>query len=421
MSKSNTHQQSLADAVSETRPPMLERGSYIPWASRFRRYLNRKRENKKWLNKDEKRRGLKRSDLKHYEAEIEAMNLILISIPNDIYNYVDACKTAKSTWQRVERLMRRTVQNKVDSETRFNNEFDQFVVEPSEVLVSVYNLVDYDEDYQGDAVQNNSEDLLTSTMILLARDRVNIQSRNSRMMPEIQDVQMFKRKSLRVTMFRMMLETYKGLFEPRLQERLQMFNATIVVRKDLNFDNDEGPSYDSAFLSEFLRKEFELLVAAHSAMPRNYRIGVVKIEGPKNYYSWRFGIHVLRSSFKVKVPMNMYPCKIVEKVSFDCIDGKIWDKLETVVTKDGKTTVYPWKLKQLTKEEEEEEKERTKAFKEEEEKLRAERMIGYWKQVEYVVSDDDSGVSTARSMPLRDEEDPIEYGSDAGSTGSNMP
>ncbi|GJZ79937.1 hypothetical protein Tco_0644774 [Tanacetum coccineum] len=97
------------------------------------------------------------------------------------------------------------------------------------------------------------------------------------------------------------------------------------------------------------------------------------------------------------------------------------DKLETVVTKDGKTTVYPWKLKQLTKEEEEEEKERTKAFKEEEEKLRAERMIGYWKQVEYVVSDDDSGVSTARSMPLRDEEDPIEYGSDAGSTGSNMP
>ncbi|GJS50083.1 hypothetical protein Tco_0600204 [Tanacetum coccineum] len=50
--------------------------------------------------------------------------------------------------------------------------------------------------------------------------------------------------------------------------------------------------------------------------------------------------------------------------------------METVVTKDGKTTVYPWKLKQLTKEEEEEEKERTKAFKEEEEKLRAERMIG---------------------------------------------
>ncbi|GJU67018.1 hypothetical protein Tco_1253277 [Tanacetum coccineum] len=51
MSTSNVHQQSLDDVGSETRPPMLERGSYIPWTSRFRRYLNRKRENKKWLYK----------------------------------------------------------------------------------------------------------------------------------------------------------------------------------------------------------------------------------------------------------------------------------------------------------------------------------------------------------------------------------
>ncbi|GKD29578.1 hypothetical protein Tco_1240356 [Tanacetum coccineum] len=52
------------------------------------------------IQKEEDLRG---DDLKHYEAEIEAMNLILISIPNDIYNYVDACTTAKAMWQRVER------------------------------------------------------------------------------------------------------------------------------------------------------------------------------------------------------------------------------------------------------------------------------------------------------------------------------
>ncbi|GKF55918.1 hypothetical protein Tco_0166258, partial [Tanacetum coccineum] len=51
MSTSKTYQQSLADAGSETRPPMLERGSYKPWASRFKRFLNRKRENRKWLLK----------------------------------------------------------------------------------------------------------------------------------------------------------------------------------------------------------------------------------------------------------------------------------------------------------------------------------------------------------------------------------
>ncbi|GJX80655.1 hypothetical protein Tco_0328804 [Tanacetum coccineum] len=139
---------------------MLERGSYIPWASHFRRYLNRKRDNRKMLNKaiDEgpyefiiftpseteaprmqKEEDLRGDDLLHYEAEIKAMNLILISILNDIYNSVDACKIAKAMWQRVERLMRGTVQNIVDRETCFNNKFDQFVVELGEALVSVYN------------------------------------------------------------------------------------------------------------------------------------------------------------------------------------------------------------------------------------------------------------------------------------------
>ncbi|GKA12178.1 integrase, catalytic region, zinc finger, CCHC-type containing protein [Tanacetum coccineum] len=278
MSTSNVHQQSLADVGSETRPPMLERGSYIPRASHFRRYLNRKKETRKWLNKaiDEgpyefriftpseteaprlqKEEDLRGDDLKHYEADIEAMNLILISILNDIYD-------------------------SVDRETRFNNEFDQFVAEPGEALVLVYNrfaqlmndlernhiifpkvtintkflnclqpewlkyvtqarlakrltedsyddlfdyllqfkklvnasrakklekshdplalvahtgsssrtsspyyvthpfsVVDYDDDYQGDTVQNNFDDPLTSAMILLARDMVNIQSKNS--------------------------------------------------------------------------------------------------------------------------------------------------------------------------------------------------------------------------------------------------
>ncbi|GJV95216.1 hypothetical protein Tco_1546793 [Tanacetum coccineum] len=35
--------------------------------------------------------------------------------------------------------MRGTIQNQVDKETRFTNEFDQFIAEPGEALVSVYN------------------------------------------------------------------------------------------------------------------------------------------------------------------------------------------------------------------------------------------------------------------------------------------
>nr|GEV77494.1 hypothetical protein [Tanacetum cinerariifolium] len=41
-------------------------------------------------------------------------------------------------WKRVERLMRGTIQNKVDRETHFINKFDQFVAESGEALVSVY-------------------------------------------------------------------------------------------------------------------------------------------------------------------------------------------------------------------------------------------------------------------------------------------
>nr|GFA20604.1 hypothetical protein [Tanacetum cinerariifolium] len=159
MFSSKTYQQSIADAGSETRPPMLEKGSYIPWASRFRRYINRKRENQKWLNKalDEgpyqfqmfvpsdltvpklqTTEDLQRDALLHYDAEIELMNLILLSIPNDIYSSMDAT-SANDMGKRVERLMRGTIQNKVDRETRFTNEFDQFVAEQGEALVSVYN------------------------------------------------------------------------------------------------------------------------------------------------------------------------------------------------------------------------------------------------------------------------------------------
>ncbi|GJS98825.1 hypothetical protein Tco_0819995 [Tanacetum coccineum] len=82
---------------------------------------------------------LEGDDLLLHDAEMDVINMILLSIPNEIYNSVDACTSAKDMWKRVERLMRGTIQNKDDRETRFTNEFNQFVVEPGEALVSVYN------------------------------------------------------------------------------------------------------------------------------------------------------------------------------------------------------------------------------------------------------------------------------------------
>ncbi|GJR04366.1 hypothetical protein Tco_0527350 [Tanacetum coccineum] len=43
----NTHQQSLAYAGLENSPPMLEKGSYVPWPSQFMRYIEGKKEIRK--------------------------------------------------------------------------------------------------------------------------------------------------------------------------------------------------------------------------------------------------------------------------------------------------------------------------------------------------------------------------------------
>ncbi|GKD14622.1 uncharacterized mitochondrial protein-like protein, partial [Tanacetum coccineum] len=215
MSTFKTYQQSLADAGSKNRPPTLKRGSYIPWA----------------ISQLQTTKDLQGDALLLYDAEMELINLILLSIPNDIYNSVDACTSAKDMCKRVEHLMRGTIQNKVDRETHFTNEFDQFIAEPGEALVSVYNrfaqlmndlerndmhfliqfvklvnvsrakklekshdllalvahmgsssrntssyyvthptsVVDYEDEYQQDDVHTNSEDPLASAMLLLAR------------------------------------------------------------------------------------------------------------------------------------------------------------------------------------------------------------------------------------------------------------
>ncbi|GKD73625.1 gag-pol polyprotein, partial [Tanacetum coccineum] len=149
MSTSITHQQSLDDVSSETRPPMLERGeALVSVYNRFAQLMN-----------DLERNGIK--------------------FPPVTVN------------------------------TKFLNclqpEWLKYVTQ--HILTHPLSVVDYDDDYQGDTFQNNSEDPHISAMMLLARtitqrfsnptnnclstssntrnqsivqgDKVNIQSRNS--------------------------------------------------------------------------------------------------------------------------------------------------------------------------------------------------------------------------------------------------
>nr|GEW02591.1 ribonuclease H-like domain-containing protein [Tanacetum cinerariifolium] len=92
--------------------------------------------NSNQLERAETEDDLTGDDLKQYEADIKAMNLILISIPNEIYNSMDSCQTANKMWLRVKRLMQGTELSEVDRETQFNNEL--FISKPEESLVSAY-------------------------------------------------------------------------------------------------------------------------------------------------------------------------------------------------------------------------------------------------------------------------------------------
>ncbi|GJY22259.1 integrase, catalytic region, zinc finger, CCHC-type containing protein [Tanacetum coccineum] len=348
MSTSTTHQQSLADAGSETRPLTIERDSYIPWASRFRRYLDRKRENQKWLNKAIN----EGDDLKHYEAEIEAMILILISILNDIYNSVDACTTAQAMWQRLMndlekngikfpkvtvntkflnclqpewlkyvtqvRLTKRLIEDSYDDlfdylsqyEKLFNISSVKKLEKSHDPLALVAHtgsssriqspyyvthpslVIDYDDDYQGDAFQNISKDPLTSAMMLLARAitqcffnptnnrlqnssnyvfricyTANVQCYNCSekghyarncLKPKVRDSKYFmehmlpaKQDEAGVTL----TDEHNDYLvaDATRMEKIKELSANICLMariQQANIDSDARPSYDSAFLSE---------------------------------------------------------------------------------------------------------------------------------------------------------------------------
>nr|GEW84445.1 hypothetical protein [Tanacetum cinerariifolium] len=126
----SSHQQALVDASSENRPPILEKGSYVSWTRRFMRHVDGKRD-----------QGIRIRCLieKRSEADIDAMNWILLGIPNDIYNSVDSCSTAQQMWKRVQRLMQRTELSKQKRQSRLMNEFDEFSTKAGESLESAYN------------------------------------------------------------------------------------------------------------------------------------------------------------------------------------------------------------------------------------------------------------------------------------------
>ncbi|GJR28477.1 putative reverse transcriptase domain-containing protein [Tanacetum coccineum] len=119
---------------------------------------------------------------------------------------------------------------------------------------------------------------------------------------------------------------------------------------------------------------------------KKFRMGVAIAKGCRGYYEPGTRAWVRRGSRKIRIPIAMYPCRVEERLTIELVEGREVEKVVTTVTKNGVVTRYPGKFHeyQLTDEEKE-----------------FQRMMIYWEQVEYEVSDDDDSdlESTARSVP----------------------
>nr|GEW17382.1 hypothetical protein [Tanacetum cinerariifolium] len=82
-------QQDIYAAGSESRPPMLNKENYVPWSSHLLRYAKSRPNGKliynSILNDDE----LSEKELKQIEADDQAIQTILLGLPEDIYAAID--------------------------------------------------------------------------------------------------------------------------------------------------------------------------------------------------------------------------------------------------------------------------------------------------------------------------------------------
>ncbi|GKA14757.1 hypothetical protein Tco_0694403 [Tanacetum coccineum] len=122
-------QQYIYAAGFENRPPMLNKENYVPWSSRLLRYA-KSRPNEKLIynsiiNGSYVRRiipepgdanravpvietfhehtddELAEKELKQVEANDQAIQTILLGLPEDIYDAVDSCEIAQEIWLRL--------------------------------------------------------------------------------------------------------------------------------------------------------------------------------------------------------------------------------------------------------------------------------------------------------------------------------
>ncbi|GKC44076.1 hypothetical protein Tco_1061798 [Tanacetum coccineum] len=99
-------QHDIYAASSENRPPILNKENYVPWSSHLLRYAKSRPNGKLIYNSI--------INGPYVEDDDQAIQTILLGLPEDIYAAVDSCETAQEIWLRVQQMMKvQNVRNQV--------------------------------------------------------------------------------------------------------------------------------------------------------------------------------------------------------------------------------------------------------------------------------------------------------------------
>nr|GEX81553.1 hypothetical protein [Tanacetum cinerariifolium] len=127
-------QQDIYAAGFENRPPMLNKDNYVPWSSRIIRYVRSRPNGKTIVDSIDNGPYIRRMiatpgepdipvpvpdsfheqtdeelteiDIKRMDADDQAIQTILLGLPEDVYAAVDSCETTKEIWERVRQMMK---------------------------------------------------------------------------------------------------------------------------------------------------------------------------------------------------------------------------------------------------------------------------------------------------------------------------
>ncbi|GJY61747.1 hypothetical protein Tco_0462404 [Tanacetum coccineum] len=151
-------QQDIYAVGSESRPPMLNKDTFVLWSSRLLCYVKSKPNGKLIYNSimngpyvrtfhEQTDDELTEKEVKQMEADDQAIQIILMGLSEDIYATVDSCETAQEIWLHVQQMMKDFDIGIQDKKAKLFNEWERFTSTNGELIES-YN------HFQNPGVQN---------------------------------------------------------------------------------------------------------------------------------------------------------------------------------------------------------------------------------------------------------------------------